>query len=221
MRKYFCFLVIVFLMQSCEKSEKNVDPDRIYSSYELIYHSDDNKTIVSVSLSLDGPEGELLELKEPAGLSFNGDKLNFNSANSVYFREYSKKIVSGTFTYIDHDNKTAVSSTPVIADIGIPPIERISNSQEFIFQWIGDPVGEKETVKLTLEGSESKSILLSSEPGVTEFIIPVNEIRSLDRWGSGVITVERTLTDFLNIGYATGGRISLRYKSEEFILFEH
>jgi len=212
----FCFLVIVL---SCETGEEAVDPDRIFSFYELSYDHNDDKTLARASLSLDGPEGDLVKLTGPAGISFNGRDLVFNPENRIHFIEYDGRVDSGTFIYIDGDNNTFTNSTPKLSEIALPPIERFSRDEDLLFRWIGDPVGEKETVMLTLEGSERSTTFLSSEPGSTEFVILASDIRTLDKYGSGVMKLQRNYDSYMNAGNAIGGRMSMRYTTEEFVLF--
>ena len=168
-----------------------MNPDRIFSLYELSYDQNDDKTVARASLSLDGPEGELVELTGPAGITFNGRDLVFNSQTRIHSLEYNGRVDSGTFIYINSDNSTLTNSTPKMSEIAIPPIERFSRDEDLIFRWIGDPVGEKETVILTLEGSERSTAFLSSEPGATEFVILASDIRAIDRYGSGVMRLQR------------------------------
>ena len=92
-------------------------------------------------------------------------------------------------------------------------------NKDLLFKWVGDPVGENETILLTLEGSERTAIFQSSKPGETEMIIPASEIKPLDRYGSGTIKLQRIYLDYMNTGTATGGRMSVKYITNGYILF--
>jgi len=212
------FLGIILFCFSCEKGD-DIDADRIYSYYELKYDHSKDMTVAKAVLRMDGPEGVLIELSEPAEISFNGDQLLFNPENKEHLTTYAHLVDSGTFKYLNSDGNTINTSTPRLREISFPPIEIISRSEDLLFKWIGDPVGDKETIQLTLEGSERATTFLSSEQGVTEFLVPASEIKRLDRFGSGTYRLQRTYVDYLNTGVATGGSMSVRYITSGYILF--
>lgn len=212
---------IILLSLSCEKSNEAIDPDRIYSYYELRYDHEMGQTVAKAMLHLDGPEGALIELAPPAEISFNEDLLLFNPENKEHLSNYTYLVDSGTFRYINSDGKTIVNSTPKLREASLPHLESISRNKDLLFKWIGEPVGEKESILLTLEGSERAATFQSSKPGETEMVIPASEIKALDRFGSGTIRLQRIYVDYMNTGTATGGRMSLKYITDGFILFEN
>ncbi len=221
MKKLICFLGIIPLLLSCEIADDVIDADRIYSHYELRYERYKDKTIVKAVLRLDGPEGTFVELTEPAEISFNGNHLDFNPENKQHLTTYTSLVDSGTFQYIRSDGKFIINSTPKLEEITFPSIDSISRSKDLIIKWIGDPVGAYETVLLTLEGSERAITHRTSEQGDTVFIIPASEIRSLDKYGTGIFRLQRIYSNYINTGAATGASMTLRYITDGYVLFSN
>lgn len=221
MTKYPILVVMAMLLfTSCEKDDGYIDPDIIYSQYELYYNAKADKTVIRARLSFGSPEGELISLIDPASIMFNGQKLLFDQSKGEHILQYQGKVNSGMFTYIDFDGETYTVAAPDVPGVEIPTKAlSIDKSRDMVFEWEGDPVGVGETIKLTLEGAQKAIEFLISEPGATEIFISSEELKSIDRFGSGIIKLQRTHSEFLYLGTATGGTITLRHIVEDFVEF--
>ena len=80
-------------------------------------------------------------------------------------------------------------------------------------------MGAYETVLLTLEGSERAITYRSAEQGATMFIIPASDIRSLDKYGTGIFRLQRIYSNYINTGAATGASMTVKYIAYGFINF--
>ena len=212
---------IILLLLSCKKEEPGVDADRIFSFYELKYDQNKDRTFVKALLRLDGPEGDLIELSEPAEISFNGDQLVFNPENREHQATFAYLVDSGSFKYLNSDGKTIINSTPKLEKLTFPFTDPISRNRDLVVKWMGAPVGKNETVQLTLEGSDRAATFQSSEEGEAEIIVPASEIKTLDRFGSGTYKLQRIYIDYMNTGTATGGTMTMKYITDGYVQFRN
>jgi hypothetical protein len=51
------------------------------------------------------------------------------------------------------------------------------------------------------------------------FIIPASEIRSLDKYGTGIFRLQRIYSKYTNTGAATGASMTVKYITYGFINF--
>ncbi|OYT17874.1 MAG: hypothetical protein B7C24_00395 [Bacteroidetes bacterium 4572_77] len=207
---------ILVLLFSCAKEEsENVNQDSIYSIYELFYDIDADITTARATFRFGGPTGTLLDLSPPAVVTFNGDKLLYNSVFGFHKKEYTGFINSGEFVYTDLDNKTFTNNTPTTNTAAFPLIDTISAESAFTFIWIGDPLAADETIALTINGTQQSNfeIFSSSTEGATELILPANKLQNLGV-GDADWTLSRSYEKFtIDEGTSTGGRMAIWYST--------
>ncbi|MFC2111212.1 hypothetical protein ACFLQ5_02035 [Bacteroidota bacterium] len=210
----------IILFCSCAKEEsENVKQDSIYTIYELFYNLNTDKTTAQATFRFGGATGTLLDLNAPAISTFNGDELLYNSVSGVHKKEYAGIIKSGTFIYTDLDNNTFTNTTPTMDSISFPLIDTISSGSAFTFQWVGNPVGTKETITLTIDGIQQGNFEVFSKilVGATEIILPVNKLQNLGI-GNASCTLTRAFNKYtVDQGTSKGGRMAVRYATTKTI----
>ena len=209
---------LILLFGSCAKEDSsNVNQDSIYSIYELFYNKKTDKTTAQATYRFGGPTGTLLQLNSPAGVTFNGDKLSYNSITGVHKKEYAGSTNSGKFSYTDLDANTFANTIGTIDPFDFPTVDTIKNTGAYTFKWTGNPVGENETISLTINGTQQANIeiVASSSKGSTELIIPMNKLQNVGL-GNAVCVLQRTFAKS-NIDQATskGGRQAVWYRTQK------
>jgi len=205
-------------MVSCakEKSE-HVYQDSIYSIYELHYNKTEDKTTASASFRFGGPTGILLDITDPAQVTFEGDKLLSNSSLGIYAMDYANFKDFGTFKYIDLDGKVFINSIPKINPIDFNAIDTIPTDSAYTFSWSGLSVQNLETVSITIDGTtqDNFEIFSTSTLGKTQIIL---DSIQLDKIGKGFAkcTLRRAYnTPSIAGGTSKGGRIHTYYDIEK------
>ncbi|QLE00288.1 hypothetical protein HX109_01415 [Galbibacter sp. BG1] len=141
-----CAVALSFFT-SCEtENSEDVTQNRIFTSYEILYLQDEDKTVAKATFTFGNASGTRLELSEGASVTFNDKKIPFNSLLGNYELEMSGLVESGTFTYTDIEGNTFTN------EFAIKPIAFVENvpttierSKSYDIDWIGDPVGSGES----------------------------------------------------------------------------
>ncbi len=223
-RDLFLTLVVMSLFWACAKEEsQNVNQDSIYTIYELFYKKSDDKTTARSIFRFGGVGGTLLDLNEPAVSTFNGDELLYNQLSGFHVKEYSGLISSGTFVYKDLDNNTFTNETSTIDPIRFLPIDTISSGAAYTFEWDGNPIGDDETVSLTINGTQQNNveIFLSVTQGASQIILEANRLQNL---GIGNATCELSRINnqsSVDEGTSTGGRMAVWYTDSRTIYIDN
>ena len=103
--------VSLSLLVACAKEDsENVNQDSIYSIYELHFNKNLDKTTARATFRFGGPTGTLLDLTDPANVTFEGDALLYNTALGFHSKSYANLKDSGTFIYTDLEGKVFTNS---------------------------------------------------------------------------------------------------------------
>ncbi len=215
MRKNFLFVAVALLvLTSCAKDESgNVNQDSIYSIYELNYNKSTDKTSAHATFRFGGPTGTLLDLNDPAKVTFNGDELLYNSVSGAHVKDYAGFTSSGTYVYKDLDDNTFTNATPTIVAIDFPTIDTISTAGAYTFTWVGDPVATNESVTLTLDGPQQGNfeVFSTSIVGATNIVLSATKLQNLGI-GSGTYILKRAYNVYtIDEATSEGGRMALGY----------
>ncbi len=220
----FLFGSLLMLFMSCAKDESiNVNQNSIYTIYQLDYDGSTDKTTAMATFRFGGPTGTLLDLTEPANVTFNGEELLYNSLFGVHKKEFAGLISSGSFVYKDLDNNTFTNTTPTFNTIDFPSISEISSGGAFTFVWLGVPIAENETVTLTIKGVQQSNfeIFSSSVTGTTQLILSANKLKNLGI-GNASCALKRTFSKYtVDQGTSEGGRMEVGYSTSKTIYINH
>lgn len=203
------------IMASCAKDNSaNVNQDSIYTIYELFYDENEDKTTARATFRFGGPTGTLLELEAPAGVTFDGTELLWNQLTGVHKDDWPGLTTNGTFVYDDLDENTFTNMLGTIDSIGYPEdMDTISWSSAYDFAWTGNPVGENETITLTIDGTagENLEVFTTILEGGTDITLSADK---LDNLGEGEATCYlRRAYNMSSVteGTSEGGRVAVWY----------
>jgi hypothetical protein len=214
------FASALLIFSSCAKDEsKNVNQDTIFAIYELNYSALEDITKARATFRFGGAGGTLLELSDPAKVTFNGEELLYNSVTGIHKKDFAGFISSGTYIYTDLDDNTYTNSTPEINTIDFPDITTISSAEAYTFEWIGDPVQEGETVTLTINGTQQENleVFTTSTVGATQLILSFHKLLDLGL-GEATATLQRAYNVWsVDEGTSEGGRMSIWYTTNRII----
>ncbi len=217
-------LFVMLLFWACAKEEsQNVNQDSIFTIYELFYNKEKDITTARTVFRFGGAGGTLLDLNEPAISTFNGDELLYNPVSGFHLKEYPGLTTSGTFVYTDLDNNTFTNQTATIDPINFKMIDTISAGSAYVFEWNGNPLGEDETVTLTINGSQQGNveIFTTTNLGTTEIVLESNRLQNL---GLGNAECELTRIETQNSvdeGTSKGGRMAVWYTDSRTIFIDN
>ena len=225
MRKDLFFtLFTLLLFWACAKEEsQNVNQDSIYTIYELFYNKSMDKTTARAVFRFGGAGGTLLDLNEPAVSTFNSDELLYNQVSGFHTKEYSGLTVSGTFVYTDLDNNTFTNETATIDPINFPAVDTISAGSAFTFEWDGNPLGEDETVTLTINGTQQGNveIFATSSVGATEIVLEADKLQNLGIGDAECELIRIENQNSVDEGTSTGGRMAVWYTDSKTIYIDN
>ena len=208
-------LALISFFSACEtESSSDVDQNRIHAAYELFYDKKSNETTAVAVFRFGSSVGTQLELASPSEVRFNNDVLAFNAILGRYEKSYKDQwIKSGTFTFTDTEGKTYTTSSDVMkaADFAATPeVLTFSKNADQTVSWVGDPLGQDETVGALLIGPGN--IFNIKQSGATGF--PVNKANLTNvNPGDYLISMDRWLAAPLTEKTDAGGEIVVKYRS--------
>jgi len=221
MKANVLILLSIMFLASCAKDvSENVNQNSIYTIYELNYDSETDKTTSKATFRFGGVTGTLLDLSEPAEVTFGTDVLAYNVISGVHNKDYAGFVESGTFSYTDLDENTFVNETGTIVPITIPAIDSVDVTEAFTFTWEGEPVGENEIVSLTIDGTQQVNFEIFAEAsvGATSVVLDVDKMQNLGL-GEAKLYLKRThLITEIDQSPDEGGRMSRCYTDRQTII---
>jgi hypothetical protein len=158
MRKAILILVIavsaIYFFSSCEReSSSDVNQDRIYVLYELVYDKTNDMSYARSTFFFGSITGTRLELADGSSVSFNETQLGFDDALAYYKTQMTGFINTGEFSWTDLDGNTFVN-TPVIHEIAFPEtLDTIVKGQAYELSWVGDSLTNNEQVYAFVNGT--------------------------------------------------------------------
>ena len=95
-RLYFILFITSMILASCTiEDSSDVNQEKIYADYEVFYNSNTDKTLAVAKFKFGGATGTVLQLTDPAQVTFNGDKLAFKPIYSGHIKEFAGRITEG------------------------------------------------------------------------------------------------------------------------------
>lgn len=160
-------LLLAFMLGSCKKEiTKNIDQDKIWTSFQLNYDENEDKTTAIAEFRFSTSTGTLLEMSDPSTVMFDGTEMEWKSDLAYYQLEFSGLVPSGNFSWVDLDGNMFNNSVD-IRDIAYPSMMGNLHYGDSItyFMWEGLPLDSFETVILEIDGSgptDTKRFLIDS-----------------------------------------------------------
>jgi hypothetical protein len=217
--KHFLTLALIgtlFLSACTKEDSKDVNQDKVYSEYELIYNKNTDKTTAVARFKFGGATGTLLELSSPAQVTFNGDVLAYSALWGAHIKEYAGVVSTGTFVYTDNNSATYTNAVGAPVAIAFSAIDTISNTAAYTFSWTGDTISAGETVVLTIDGAAQSNleVFSTSLVGATSMVLAQNKLVNLGN-GDAMAYLEHWKLNTLQQGTPEGGTITVKYKAAD------
>lgn len=213
---YLLLLTISLSLFSCKKeSSDNVNQDKIWAEYQLIYDNNTKITYARAIFKFSSITGTVLELKDPAKVMFNNDLLSYNPTLGYYEKQYTSFVTTGTFKYTDLDNNTFLNTLTITDTVGFPAgLDTIIKSTPFELVWTGAPLKANETITVWLNSNVEGDARLFSTNMVnsTSIIFPVNQLTQLGVGPYGMLAMERLHNPPISQATSAGGLITIKYK---------
>ncbi|PLX09244.1 MAG: hypothetical protein C0596_01430 [Marinilabiliales bacterium] len=173
---------LVYLLSGCEReSSADVTQDRIYVSYEIVYHETTDITYARASFFFGSITGTKLELADPSQVTFNGDPLGFKDALAYYEKQYTGLVETGEFIFTDLDDNS-FTNTATISEIGLPEtLDTITKGSSYELFFTGDALVSGEGVYAYINGTgEGDGIsVYQNTTGATSIVIPATQTDNL------------------------------------------
>lgn len=181
MKKFiFPFVIAVLLaivFSSCEReNSEDVNQDRIYVYYELVYNATQEITYARATFFFGGITGTRLELTEPSQISADGQVLTWKPLLAYYETSFAGLKDTLSFEWTDTDENVFINGVS-IHEIGFPEtIEPIIQASANEFYWSGDPLSANETASIYINGpmEEDAAPVVQAITGTNYVLIPAN-----------------------------------------------
>lgn len=221
MKKSILFLAtasfIITHLTSCKKEDsKDVNQDKIYAEYELLYDKNQDKTYASAVFKFSNVLGTNLQLSSPSEVKFGSDVIPYDATFAYYRKEYAGQINSGTFTFKDTDGKLYTNSVTLAKSITNPVIDTIKRTGAYTYTWIGDSVATKEVVGLTIGSNATPTnfqFFLQAAVSAKNLVLPLNQLNQLSIGQSWAQLDRQIETTTGNFGSA-GGKLRGKYRAQ-------
>lgn len=178
MKKVSLFILFVGILSSCKKEvSKNVDQDKIWTSFTLSYDENTDLTTATAQFRFSTENGTLLELSDPSSIMLEGTEMSWVSEEALYRSEFSGFVPMVEFTWVDL-NGNMFTNTVEIHDIDFPvSIEGLHYSDSLTyFMWEGLPLDSFEKVILELDGSGNSFIQTLSVDSLGSTAIAIDSL---------------------------------------------
>jgi hypothetical protein len=172
----------VCFFSSCEReSSEDVNQDRIYVSYEMVYLESTDITYARASFYFGSITGTKLELTDPSQVTCNDDLLGFKSALAYYEKQYTGMLDTGQFVFSNTEG-TTYTNMAYITEIGLPEtFDTIVKGSSYELSFTGEGLVSGEGVYAYIDGTgETDGInVYQNTSGATSIVIPATQTDNL------------------------------------------
>ena len=210
----FTFLfAIVFTACERENSE-DVNQDRIYVYYELVYNATQDITYARATFFFGGITGTRLELTEPSQISADGQELTWKPLLAYYETSFAGLKDTLSFEWTDTDENVFINGVS-IHEIGFTEtIEQIIKGLANELYWSGNALASNETASLYINGpmEEDAAPIIQTNTGTNYVLIPAN-ISSELSLGTNNAYLRRNYKPDIQEATSAGGEIHGIYQT--------
>lgn len=211
----FALLILLTSMSCMREDSADVNQDKIYTRYELFYNSNSDKTVVVAQFRFGNPLGTLLELFDPASVTFNGEDLPYKLLYNGHAKEYAGKLDGGTFVYTDVEGNVFTNSVPAYSEIQFPSdFTTLSKSSAYELSWDGTPLDVNEQVGMFIGSWKwgDDALFFTDSDGADNLILDVNLMSNLAT-GTATAYMDRSTVLDVAEGTSEGGVIVGKYRA--------
>lgn len=213
--KILSIIAVVIFFASCDSElSSDVNQDRIFTKYILVYDSEQDMTYARAWFNFGKETGTHLELSDPSYVSFNGNNLEFQRTLAYYEDEMAGLVSSGTFHWEDTDSK-AFDNSIELTPIAFPSVlTEIDGNKSFTLKWDGDALGDNEYVAVVINGEFEGDLfgIYEDGKGSNSIVIPKSELSDLPKNKEATVWMEFGSHPDLTEETGAGGKIIGKYR---------
>jgi hypothetical protein len=154
MKRFIIISLLAGLISACRKDSSEIDQNRIYQEYSVVYNNQTGNTEVSASFREDNASGKKLRLTGGAKVYFNEQQI---SGKSNFSQTYSGFISPVKIEFVDGDGKKYTNYSFGINYIDVNPLENFISGTNNYFSWGGSAVGQNESVTFYARNTDGRS----------------------------------------------------------------
>ena len=214
MKKIFLIIILLIgLISACRKDSSEIEQNRIYQEYEVVFNNKTGNTEVSATFREDNASGKILRLTGGAKVYFNEQQI---SGKSNFSRTYSGFVSPVKIEFVDGDGKKYTNYSFGINYVDVNPFENFISGTNNYFSWGGSAVGENESVTFYARNSEGKS----NDQWVSQQGSSAINLNStfFDDFQNQFFTywLKRERYSYMGDFAIVGGRFSVYYRSQDY-----
>lgn len=208
--------VAALALTSCESELASaVDQDRIHTVYELFYNANEDVTKARATFYFGSETGTRLELDGDAGVSFEGEDLNWQQALAYYEVELAGFRESGSFRFVNTEGAAFTNAVAITAtDFPAEPAD-VPRDASYELAWDGPALGEDQTVSLTLlteEVAGNDRLFWANDAGMEKILLPRDDLEKLTV-GDATLVLDRFEDGELTEATSAGGKTIGHYRA--------
>jgi hypothetical protein len=154
MKRTLIVILLIGLISACRKDSSEIEQNRIYQEYDVVYNNQTGNTEVSATFREDDASGKILKLTGGAKVYFNEQQI---SGKSNFYETYAGFISPVKIEFVDSDGKKYTNYSFGINYVDVSPLENFISGINNYFSWGGSAVGENESVTFYARNSEGTS----------------------------------------------------------------
>lgn len=221
--KVYKLLLLVSLAAiiGCKKEvSNNVDQDKIWTSYELFYNENVDKTYAIAVFHFSSGNGTILELSDPSNVKFNNTEMPFNTSNGKYEMEFSGLMANGIFAWEDTEGNL-YTNTIEIREVGFGSLQdTIYKDMLNTVDWTGGSIDTNETIVLTIDGSSETDAREFPNDTIGQSTLVIDSLKLLQvTSGDVVLSLDRKYLPDLQEETERGGKLLGRYRTIDRTVF--
>jgi hypothetical protein len=161
-----------------------VRQDRVFTQYWLYYDANTDVTHARATFRLGNALGTLLELNEPAKVTFNDKALAYVDVPGWHEAQFPGK-VTGSFVYTNVDGQKFTVPIAAIPDVAVPAMLSIPAGKSYTFAWQGPPVKKDEFIEVVVTGENKLdfSTVFQRGVGATDVVLNAETTRRFNAMG--------------------------------------
>jgi len=214
MKRILFFTLLIVLISACRKDSSEIDQNRIFQQYTVLYNNQTGNTEVSATFREDNASGKILRLTGGAKVYFNEQQI---IGKSNFSQTYSGFISPVKIEFVDSDGKKYTNYSFDIDYVDVNPLENFISGTNNYFSWVGSTVGENESITFYARNSEGKSNDQSvSQQGSSAINLNSTFFNDFQNqfftyW------LKRKRTSYLGEFAIVGGHFSVYYRSKDYV----
>ena len=169
-----------------------VRQDRVFTQYWLFYDANADVTYARATFRLGHALGTVLELTDPARVTFNEKTLSFQEVPGWHELQLPGR-VTGTFRYTNVDGQRFQVEVSALPETSLPMAMRIPSGQPYTFTWTGAPIARDERLEVIVTGENKLDFSIIEQRGIgaVDVVIPADKTRRFN--AQGWLGLRRTL----------------------------